>query len=103
MGFLGSAVGKVYQQIERRRLASSAAVIVIAEEFGVALARGFKIAGEKISVIENWAPLNEIALRLKSNPWAHSHGLADVDVVLYTGTLGLKHDPALILRLVQSL
>ena len=103
MGFLGNAVGKFYQQIERRALASSASVIVIAEEFAVALAQSFNIAGEKISVIENWAPLNEIPVRPKSNPWAHSHGLADVDVVLYTGTLGLKHDPAIILRLVQSL
>ena len=48
----------------------------------------------RVSVIENWAPIAEIPRLPKDNAWSRTHGLADVPVVLYSGTLGMKHDPA---------
>jgi hypothetical protein len=54
-------------------------------------------------VIENWAPLADISVRPKSNAWAVEQQLAEREVVLYSGTLGLKHDPALLLHLAEAL
>ena len=53
----------------------------------------------KVHVIENWAPLDELPLEPRDNEWSRAHGLADKRVLLYAGTLGLKHNPELLLRL----
>jgi len=53
-------------------------------------------------VIENWAPLDGITPLPKANPWAMDHGLADVPVFLYAGTLGIKHDPSILMQLAQG-
>jgi glycosyltransferase involved in cell wall biosynthesis len=38
----------------------------------------------------------------KDNGWARLHGLHDKTVALYTGTLGLKHNPAILLDLARA-
>ena len=48
----------------------------------------------RTSVIPNWAPLPDLPVRRRDNSWAREHGLADRPVVLYSGTLGLKHNPS---------
>ena len=55
-----------------------------------------------MTVIENWAPLDELWRRRPPNGWAAAHGLDGRTVLLYTGTLGLKHDPALLLALARA-
>jgi colanic acid biosynthesis glycosyl transferase WcaI len=37
----------------------------------------------------------------RDNGWAREHGLADRFVFLYSGTLGFKHDPSLLLELAR--
>ena len=56
---------------------------------------------ERVEVIENWAPLEDRPDR--DNPWAREQGLVDRQVVLYAGTLALKHDPSMMLVLAQEL
>jgi len=103
LGFLGQCVGHWYQLLERRAATNSAAVITIADDFRYVLEKEFRVPSTNIHVIENWAPLDEITPRAKDNFWARSHGLADRQVILYTGTLGLKHDPRQILALAEAL
>ncbi len=99
---LGSMVGMYYTSLERRLLKNSAHVISIAEEFcPEVLSTGLE--KEKITVIPNWAPLDRIPLRPKSNAWSRQHGLDQKRVVLYTGNLGMKHNPALLLKLCEAL
>jgi colanic acid biosynthesis glycosyl transferase WcaI len=102
-GWIGYLVGKHYERLERQAAARSFAIIVIAESFKQALQTKSRIAPSKINVIENWAPIEDIATKPKTNPWSAAHGLAQHDVVLYTGTLGLKHNPSLILSLAAAL
>jgi len=102
-GWLGRAAGIYYRRMEARALAASAAIVVITDDFATALGHDFGIAREKIHVIENWAPLDEIMERQKSNGWSRAHGLNGAEIVLYTGTLGMKHDPAQILALAEAL
>jgi glycosyltransferase involved in cell wall biosynthesis len=82
---------------------SSDAVVAISPDFVSVLAEDFGVPRARIHVIENWAPLEEISPRPKSNSWSRAHGFADRDVVLYSGTLGMKHDPELILSLAGAL
>ena len=102
-GPLGWLVGRFYVGMERRALARSGAVVVIAEEFIATVERDYGIGRGKVHLVENWAPLDEITPRPKDNPWSRAHDLADREVVLYTGTLGMKHDPAQIVELARDL
>lgn len=51
------------------------------------------------SVIENWAPLNEIEQKSKANEWSKERNLDKSFNFLYSGTLGLKHNPQILIDL----
>ncbi len=57
----------------------------------------------RIDVVENWAPLEEVPQGSRPNAWSERHGIeADQVVLLYAGTLGLKHRPELLLALADA-
>jgi glycosyltransferase involved in cell wall biosynthesis len=96
---LGATAGATFERLETQLLRGSDAVIAISDDFIDALdARGVTV---RRTVIENWAPLDELPVRAKTNSWSVAHGLADRPVALYSGTLGLKHDPEHILRAAE--
>jgi colanic acid biosynthesis glycosyl transferase WcaI len=99
-GRLGATVGDRFVALERSLLSASDAVVVISDGFLPVLER-LGIPTDKVSVIENWAPLDELPLRPRSNDWAHERGLVGKRVILYSGTLGLKHDPEAIVQLAR--
>ena len=101
-GVIGRLVGAHYRAIEKRALRESDAIVAISGDFLSPLKEQFKQPLSKVHVIENWAPLSEITPRPKVNAWSLAHGLADKDVVLYTGTLGMKHNPNLILSAAEA-
>jgi colanic acid biosynthesis glycosyl transferase WcaI len=72
-------------------------VVVIAEAF-VAVHEQWGTA-DKVTVIPNWAPLDEIVPTERDNAWAKEHGLDGGVNLVYSGTLGLKHNPALLAEL----
>jgi glycosyltransferase involved in cell wall biosynthesis len=77
----------------------AAAVVVIAASFE-AVHQEWGTA-DKVTVIPNWAPLDEIVPVERKNDWAVEHGLEDTPTLLYSGTLGLKHNPALLVGLAR--
>jgi colanic acid biosynthesis glycosyl transferase WcaI len=79
----------------------AAAVVVIADSF-LDVHRRWGTA-DKTTVVPNWAPLAEIQPVTRANDWSHEHGLDDVKTLLYSGTLGLKHNPALLVGLAREL
>ncbi|WP_458760146.1 glycosyltransferase family 4 protein [Afipia sp. TerB] len=103
LGFTGRLIGSYYRRMERRILQMSHATIVISHDFVDSIRREFGITTGNVHVIENWAPLDEIPIRPKNNSWAADHGLIDKKIVLYSGTIGLKHDPQQILELARGL
>jgi glycosyltransferase involved in cell wall biosynthesis len=103
LGLLGRLLGIHYKRIERQALHASAAIVVIAEEFISALVNDFGVRADTAHVVENWAPLDDLTPRRKSNAWSRSHGLDNSEVVLYSGTLGLKHDVTKILAVAQAM
>jgi glycosyltransferase involved in cell wall biosynthesis len=64
---------------------------MITEDFWPTL-RTWHLPPDRGHVIENWAPLQELATGPRDNSWARERGLVDAQVFLYSGTLGLKHD-----------
>jgi glycosyltransferase involved in cell wall biosynthesis len=101
LGLLGRVIGHHYTRLEVSLMRSSDAIIAISDKFLRPLEE-WGIDARKVRVVPNWAPLSEISPTAKDNDWARRHGLHDKPVALYTGTLGLKHDPELLLRLAQA-
>jgi len=96
-------LGQVYyERLERRLLQRSDAIVCIAPSFKEGLSR-WRVCEEKIRVIGNWAPLQEIVPTSKMNAWARERGVEDKFCFLYSGTLGLKHRPELLLELGRFL
>jgi putative colanic acid biosynthesis glycosyltransferase WcaI len=86
--------------LERRLLRRSDAVVVISEDFLPRLRR-WGVDESRVSVIENWAPLDELPELPRGNEWAREHDLTGRAVLLYSGTLGFKHDPRVLLELAR--
>lgn len=99
---VGAAVGRYYLKLERALLQESHAVIAITDDFKPIL-HDYGLPDECIHVIENWALLDETPVRSKANAWAQAHDLADKTCLLYSGTLGMKHNPDLLLQLALAL
>lgn len=102
LGPLGTAAGAAFRAVERRLLLWAAAVVPITDDFTDQL-RAWRVPEERCEVVENWAPLDELPPVTGRNRWAEENGLAGATVLLYAGTLGLKHDPAMLLELARRL
>ncbi len=85
---------------ERWASRRAAAVVAITPAFGAVHEKWG--TSEKVSVIPNWAPLDEISPRARDNDWALAHDLVGEPTLLYSGTLGLKHDPELLVELAAA-
>lgn len=92
---VGPLAGAWYSLLDRRCFAASAHVIAITEDFRPILRR-FGVEDAKISVIPNWASLDEVSVRPHENDWARRQGLIGKFTYLYAGTLAMKHNPELL-------
>jgi colanic acid biosynthesis glycosyl transferase WcaI len=97
---IGALIGARYIALEKWLLRSSDHVVTITEDF-LPILTEWGIPRERITVIENWAARENLTAAPRDNAWAREHGLADKLVFLYSGTLGLKHNPDLLLKLAQ--
>lgn len=100
LGILGRLVGKHYTAMEKRLLRSSDAVVAISEDFRSVL-REWNVEDRAIRTIPNWASPDEVPQQPKSNPWSLAHGIASTFCFVCSGTLGMKHDPGLLLQLAR--
>ena len=99
---LANIGGSYYERLERRLLEQSDSVVCISDGFADYV-RKWGIDERKIQTIENWAPLDEIVPVSRSNAWASEHGIEDKFCFMYSGTLGMKHRPELLLSLAKYL
>ena len=97
----GALIGTWYEWMERRLLRSADHVIAIADNFLPRL-ESWKIQRASVSIIENWAPKNKINVVPSDNAWRRAQGLSNKRVALYTGTIGLKHNPDLLLAAAEA-
>lgn len=101
LGVPGQVIGSHYKKMERRILGASAGVIGITEDFR-AIVESMGVRPERYTTIPNWAPLDEVKPCPRQNVWSQRQGLNDDFVFLYSGTLGFKHNPGLLLALAKA-
>ncbi|MGA3213794.1 MAG: glycosyltransferase, partial [Terriglobales bacterium] len=87
--------------LERRQLRNSDAVVAITDDF-VPLAVSWAGSKTKVTVIENWAAVDEFPPLPKANAWSCKHGCESSVNFIYSGTLGLKHKPELLAQLAAQ-
>jgi glycosyltransferase involved in cell wall biosynthesis len=95
----GAVVGAHYARMERTLLERSDALVLITDDF-----RGAVPAIRRhpdAHTIPNWAPLGEVPPRPRANAWAEAQRLPERLRFVYSGTLGMKHNPALLLGLAE--
>jgi glycosyltransferase involved in cell wall biosynthesis len=98
----GRIAGARFSRLEAAIACSADAVVPVSPDF-VPILLKWGVQPERITVIPNWAQLAEPEPPPKDNPWARSLGLHDQPVLLYSGTLGRKHDPKMLLTLAEKL
>ncbi len=97
---IGNAVARRYQRLEFGLLRASDHVVAITDDFVPYLWLN-GITPDRISVIENWASLDEMR---SVGPAASESERGNVPVrAIYAGTLGYKHNPDLLLKAAKAL
>jgi glycosyltransferase involved in cell wall biosynthesis len=99
---IGHAAGKYFMRLDRQSAQLSDSIVIITKDFRPTLEQ-WGIDPGRIHVIHNWSVLEELPLRPRENVWSDKHRLGDGPRFLYSGTLAMKHNPALLLELARTL
>jgi colanic acid biosynthesis glycosyl transferase WcaI len=99
---LSYIAGAYYEQLEKKLLKKSDGVICIAPEFAK-LVTDWGVEPSRVFTIENWAALDDVSPMDKNNEWSRAHGVDRKFCFMYSGTLGMKHRPELLLALARYL
>jgi putative colanic acid biosynthesis glycosyltransferase WcaI len=97
----GGLLARIADRVERRIARRSVAVVAISPTFLERLSE-WGVA-DKTTIVPNWAPIDELPVHPVDNAWSAKMGLNEHQVVLYSGTLGLKHDPSILAELAAGL
>ena len=99
---VGHAVGQFFVHLDKKTARWSDALVVITKDFVPVFSR-WGIDEDRIHVIHNWSVLEELPTKPRDNAWASEQQLGSGPRVVYTGTLAMKHNPALLLELAAAL
>jgi len=99
---IGQLVGLYYRHKEKSLFRKSDYLVGITEDFGPFF-RNAGVPEGRVTMIPNWAPLDEIVPTEKDNPWSRRFDLQDKFVFLYSGTLGFKHNPRMLVSLARQM
>ena len=97
---VGAALGRGFAMYERWLFMRSSSVVAITADFLPYLPR--TVRDHRATVIENWAPIDALPVLPKDNDWSRQHDLTHKICLLYAGTLGMKHNPDLLLELARA-
>jgi colanic acid biosynthesis glycosyl transferase WcaI len=93
---------KFVTAVERSVVRSAARVVAIGDEF-VNVYREWGLSVDHVTVIPNWAPTSEIVPEDRDNSWANRFLSRGHQIrIVYAGTLGRKHNPELLIELLQA-
>jgi glycosyltransferase involved in cell wall biosynthesis len=99
---LGALAGWYYERTEQSLLRRSDQVIVITPDFYDVTDR-FGVPRERVHLLPNWCPLDDIPVLSRDNAWATARELENKLCVMYSGQLGMKHNPQALVSLAQAL
>jgi colanic acid biosynthesis glycosyl transferase WcaI len=92
---------RVAHRVEGFLLRRADTVIAISDGLARS-AQEFGVTADRIHVIENWAPVDEVPTKPRDNDWSRAHGLGERQRFLYSGTLARKHSPEVLLALAEA-
>ncbi|MBW9117738.1 glycosyltransferase family 4 protein [Rhizobium cauense] len=95
---IGSLVAKRYHKLEYELLRRSDHIVAITDDF-LPILEGNGLSRRRVSVIENWAPLDELSHAGTRHTEAKGRPIRAV----YAGTLGYKHNPDILLSAAKAL
>lgn len=95
LGFIGFPIWYYFKKLEAGLMRKSSHVISITPGFNE-LFQEWKINPQHVTCIPNWAPIQELTPTGKKNEWAKRHQVTDKTCIVYSGTLGLKHNPSIL-------
>lgn len=99
---LGHLIGRYYMWLEGSLLRDSSSIVLISGDFAP-FVPGAGADDPRLHVIENWAPLDEMPERPRRNAWSEKNGFSNNTCFIYSGTLGMKHNPDLLLQLALQM
>ncbi|ARU39763.1 hypothetical protein CCB80_00830 [Armatimonadetes bacterium Uphvl-Ar1] len=97
-GAAGSFAAKLVDWHEQWILGKSDGMVVIADAFKPHIR---KYSGH-IEVIENWGPSLGEGVLPRKNEWAMANGFAETRNLIYSGTIGMKHNPELLVKVAEA-
>ena len=98
---LAAAVRRAMTTMERGVVGSAESVVAIGDSF-TRQYRAWGLSTDHVRVIPNWAPLDEILPLPRESDWSALLPEAEFRLV-YAGTIGRKHNPMLLVSLVDRL
>jgi len=98
---IGGVIGKLMNYVERYSLRNSDAIVCSCDDFKLILEK-WNIT-DNVHVIPNWAPIEEMPIHPKDNHWSRLHNIENKFVILYSGTMGMKHNPNVITDAAEKL
>lgn len=87
--------------LEKYSLDKSDAIISISDDFKTVLEK-WGISENKIFRINNWAQIALIPMRPKKNAFSQKYGISETFNFIYTGTLGMKQDPDVLVKIARK-
>jgi len=98
---IGHVIGAYYRFLEGRQMRHSDLVINITDVF-TEHEKSWGVPASRIEIIPNWGAIDQLPLTEKQNSWRKELGLSSGPIVLYSGTLALKHNPRLLIALAAK-
>lgn len=99
--FIGNLIGRYYERVEAKLLRQSDHVILISEDHS-RLIDMYNMDRSRVSLMPNWAVVEDFPEFPKDNDWSREHSLSKTFNFVYSGTLGMKHSPNLLLKLAHQ-
>jgi glycosyltransferase involved in cell wall biosynthesis len=99
---VGHLVGQYFIWLDKLSARKSDALVLIADDFGDVFKR-WGIDPARLHTIHNWAPLEDMPVRPRDNAWSRNNNISSGLRFVYSGTLAMKHNPALLLELAHML
>jgi hypothetical protein len=89
---LAALAGGYYIRLEKKLLRASDEILLISEGFAPTI-ESWGVPMDHVKVMPLWAPLGELPVTPKQNDWSRRHGFDKTTNLIYSGTLGSKHNP----------
>jgi colanic acid biosynthesis glycosyl transferase WcaI len=97
---IGGLVGGHYIRLEKKLLRRSDKIVLISEGFTPTI-ESWGVPMRNVEVVPLWPPLDELPVLPKVNDWSQQHGFDRTTNLIYSGTLGSKHNPETLVALAE--